>query len=44
MLHNTFSLQHDFRAVERDSKPSFHNLQVYKIVTFRGFLDSKALH
>lgn len=43
MLQNIFRPQHDFRAVERNSKSFFHNFQVYKIVTFRDFLDPQAL-
>lgn len=42
MLQNIFRPQHDFRAVERNSKFLLHNFQVYKIVTFRDFLDPQA--
>lgn len=42
MLQNIFRPQYDFRAVERNSKFILHNFQVYKIVTFRDFLDPQA--
>lgn len=43
MLQNIFRPQHGFRAVERNSKFFLNNFQVYKVVTFRDFLDPQAL-